>query len=105
MIELFRLLRNQRNKSVKVKCDNLTYWRATRPTDFINYLTEHMDEYDIEVFNIEQGNVFDMTYVKSFDIEFFTDNETYDLLMKNFQCTIGRYNKDGLDISLYEYKE
>ena len=64
-----------------------------------------MDEYSVEIFDVEYSNVFDMAYVKSFDIEFFTDSQTYDSLMKKFQCVIGRYNKDGLDISLYEYKE
>lgn len=101
MVELFSLIK--RNNSIKIKCDNLSYWRTTRPTDLINYLADNLDNFNVEKFYVEEGRVFEDIYVKAFDIELYMDDNIYKQIMNKFQGTIAKYNKE-LDISLYEFK-
>ena len=104
MIELFSLINNKRSKSIKIKCDSLSYWRSDRPTELVNYISNNIDKFCVEKFHVEPGYVYDDDYVKAFDIELYMDNEMYDHLMTKFQGTIAQYNKDIVDISLYEHR-
>lgn len=104
MIELFDLLETQKTNPIKIKGENLSYWRSDTPTALIEYLSNHIDDYNVEVFNVETGVVFEERYIKSFDIEIYTDEKTYNKILKLFSNAIGRYNKDGIDISFYKYR-
>ena len=101
MVELFSLIK--RDNPIKIKCDNLSYWRTARPTDLIDYLSNNLDNFNVEKFYIEEGRVFENIYIKAFDIELYMDDNMYKKIMNKFQCTIAKYNKE-LDISLYEFK-
>ena len=101
MVELFSLIK--RDNPIKIKCDNLSYWRTARPTDLIDYLSNNLDNFNVEKFHIEEGRVFEDIYIKAFDIELYMDDNMYKQIMDKFQCTIAKYNKE-LDISLYEFK-
>ena len=88
MVELFSLIK--RNNSIKIKCDNLSYWRTTRPTDLINYLSDNLDNFNVEKFYVEEGRVFEDIYVKAFDIELYMDDNIYKQIMNKFKSS-GRY--------------
>ncbi len=101
MIELFGLIK--KDKTIKIKCDNLSYWRSDRPTELVNYIKDNQDYFHIEQFYIKEGRVFDNIYIQAFDIELYMSDETYDQIMEKFRGTIARYNAGVVDISLYEY--
>lgn len=103
MVELFSIITKDRSNSINIQCDNLSYWRSDRPTELIEYLTNNIDDYYVEKFDVDYSHVFDNKYVRSFDIEIHMSKTTYDNLMNKFQGTIAQYNKNIVDISLYEY--
>lgn len=104
MIELFSIINNDRSKSIKIKCNSLSYWRSDRPTELINYISDNIEKFCVEKFYVEPGYVYDDDYVKAFDIELYMSDETYKKMMEKFQGTIAKYNKDIVDVGLYEYK-
>lgn len=103
MVELFSIINNDRAQSISIQCDSLSYWRSDRPTELIDYLSNNIDDYCVEKFDVDYGHVFENIYVKSFDIELYMSDTVYKNLMKKFQGTIAKYNKGIVDISIYEY--
>lgn len=103
MVELFGIINNDRSQSISIQCDSLSYWRSDRPTELIDYLSNNIDDYCVEKFEVDYSRVFENVYVKSFDIELYMSDIVYENLMKKFQGTIAKYNKGIVDISLYEY--
>ncbi len=103
MVELFATIHNEKSKSIKIKCDHITYWRSDKATDLVNYIADNIDDFIVERFDVKPGRVFEEEYIQAFNIELHMTDKVYDNIMKKFRHTIARYNKE-LDITLYEHK-
>lgn len=99
MIELFGLI--ERPKSIKIACKDISYWHANTPTELVEYIENNLDLFDINVLNVKRSRVFNDLYIREFDIEIDMSNETYNYMFNRFQNQIARYNKNGVDVSLY----
>jgi hypothetical protein len=102
MIELFNLIKTARAKTIKVKCDKVTYWKseAEGVYDFVKYIEDNIDKFCIDTLEIGHGvDMFSEPIIQSFDIVVHTDIETYTYIEKHFNRILEKYDKYIIDLS------
>lgn len=96
MIELFSLVKSQREKSIKIKCDNVLYWRSEsrKINELIDYIKAHENKFFVDKMDITYArDCADERYVKSFDLSIWTDTDTYNFLKDKYGSLFEKYCK------------
>ena len=102
MIELFNLIKTARAKTIKVKCDKVTYWKSEAEGiyDFVKYIEDNIDKFCIDILEIGHGvDMFSEPVIQTFDIVVHTDIETYTYIEKHFSRILEKYDKYIIDLS------
>lgn len=102
MIELFNLIKKTRAKTIKVKCEKVSYWKSEAEGiyDFVKYIEDNIDKFCIDVMEVGHGvDMFSEPVIQSFDIVVHTDLETYNYIEKHFNRILNKYDKYIIDLS------
>lgn len=107
MIELFNLIKAKREKTIKVKCEQVSYWRSEseKVNSFIKYIEDNINKFCIDVMDIkyDTGAINDR-YVKSFDLIIYTDAETYSYLEQHFASLLEKYNRYAIKLDDIKFR-
>ena len=110
MVELFSIIKEQKSNRLRIRCDNLSFFRCDSPTELIDYLKEHLDYYIVECFSVNTSiktlDAIDISasYISSFDIDLYMSKDEYDFINEKFHRSITKYDKSPVDIEKYRFK-
>lgn len=105
MIELFNLIKKQREKSIKIQCGHMSYWRSDSDLilELVEYIKNNIDNFCIETFEIKENTIYDVSYIQSFDIVIYTNTETYNHISNKYNTLLERYDKYTIDLTGIEF--
>lgn len=118
MIELIALIKDKRERTLKIKCEHVSYWSSRQISEMIEYMKNNIDKYCIDIFKVDYyskteyefeaeyytgfelrtgtfslGNCAIPNRIKSFDIEVHMNMEEYEYLKDNYNDLIEKYYK------------
>ena len=106
MIELFNLIKKQREKSIKIKCDKVSYWRSEseKVNDFIEYVKTNINKFCIDKMEVVYDeSAMNEIYVRSFDLILWTDKETYDYLNNDYDFLFEKYDRYTINLDDFKF--
>lgn len=101
MIELFNTIKNKREKRITIQCSKVPHWSSLteKITELVDYIDKNMDNFYVELFEIEYGLIIDEVYVSSFNIDVRTDKETYKYIATHYKRILDKYDKYRIELT------
>ena len=105
MIELFDSIKKQREKSIKIQCGHMSYWRSDSDLikELVEYIKSNINNFCIETFEIKENTIYDTNYIQSFDIVIYTNTETYNHISNKYNTLLEKYDKYTIDLTGIEF--